>query len=135
MKTLTFKPRTALKKLASSLGLDCRWPHSYSQEGEDLVLARYFAKSSLIYVDVGAHHPTRYSNTYLFYSQGWRGINIDAMPGSMDAFRRDRPRDINIEALVSTSKKPTITFDLMSLPLIPVIPPSPKAEMELVDIV
>ena len=28
-----------------------------------------------------------------------KGINIDAMPGSMQAFNKFRPRDINIEAI------------------------------------
>lgn len=49
------------------------------------------------YIDVGAHHPFRYSNTYKFYLNGWSGINIDAMPGSMRLFNKHRPRDINIE--------------------------------------
>jgi FkbM family methyltransferase len=71
---------------------------SWSQEGEDLILARIFGdKLDGFYVDVGAHHPKRFSNTYYFYRRGWRGINIDAMPGSMNLFDRLRPLDINIE--------------------------------------
>lgn len=71
---------------------------SWSQEGEDQILRRIFeGQQSGFYVDVGAHHPMRFSNTYLFYRRGWSGINIDAMPGSMQAFRKLRPRDINIE--------------------------------------
>jgi len=71
---------------------------SYSQEGEDLILSRILdQKRCGFYVDVGAHHPHRFSNTYLFYRQGWRGINIDAMPGSMKPFKRYRPRDVNLE--------------------------------------
>lgn len=71
---------------------------SWSQEGEDLVLARLFGdKRDGFYIDVGAHHPKRFSNTYFFYRRGWRGINIDAMPGSMNSFNRMRPRDINLE--------------------------------------
>jgi FkbM family methyltransferase len=71
---------------------------AYSQEGEDLLLLRYFEwRSAGFYVDVGAYHPFRYSNTQLFYERGWRGINIDAMPGSMRAFRLSRPRDVNLE--------------------------------------
>lgn len=53
------------------------------------------------YFDVGAYSPKQYSNTYLFYKLGWRGINIEATPGSIARFRRIRPRDISIEALVS----------------------------------
>lgn len=77
---------------------------SYSQEGEDMILRRLFERQDTgFYVDVGAHHPFRYSNTYFFYQLGWRGINIDAMPGSMTHFRRFRPRDINLETPVSNS--------------------------------
>ena len=74
----------------------------YSQEGEDMILRRIFdKKNDGFYVDVGAHHPLRFSNTYLLYKRGWRGINIDAMPGSMKIFRWIRPLDINIESGVA----------------------------------
>src|SRR5580658_8816405 len=76
--------------------------HSFSQEGEDMILASFFeGKKNGFYVDVGAHHPKRFSNTHHFYIRGWRGINVDATPGSMKLFRRTRPDDINIEAAVS----------------------------------
>ena len=75
---------------------------SYSQEGEDLILQRLFGnKNDGFFIDIGAHHPTRFSNTYLFYLKGWRGINIDAMPGSMKLFNRIRSEDINIECPIS----------------------------------
>lgn len=74
----------------------------YSQEGEDIILKRIFNEQKRgLYVDVGAHHPKRFSNTYLFYEKGWTGINIDAMPGSMKAFNKIRPKDINIEQPIS----------------------------------
>lgn len=85
-------------------------PHaraSFSQEGEDLLVARMFdTQGAGFYVDIGAHHPTRFSNTYLLYTMGWRGINIDATPGSMDAFRKLRPDDINLEIAVSSDGQP-----------------------------
>jgi len=75
---------------------------SYSQEGEDMILRRFFEKQKTgFYVDVGAHHPFRFSNTYCLYKQGWQGINIDAMPGGMSVFRQFRKRDINIESGVA----------------------------------
>jgi FkbM family methyltransferase len=77
----------------------------FSQEGEDLVLKRLFSGVDKgFYVDVGAHHPTRFSNTYLLYCKGWRGINIEPFPGSMDLFNSMRPKDINIEAAVGSPK-------------------------------
>ena len=70
---------------------------SYSQEGEDMILNRILKGNNGFYVDVGAHHPRKFSNTCHFYEKGWRGINIDAVPGSMEPFKKYRPRDINIE--------------------------------------
>ena len=75
---------------------------SYSQEGEDLILDRLLRRKPRgYYVDVGAFHPKKFSNTHLFYRRGWSGINIDATPGSMDEFRRVRPRDTNLEIAIS----------------------------------
>ncbi len=74
---------------------------SYSQEGEDLIVERMVSKRSGFYVDVGCHHPFRFSNTYLFYKKGWSGINIDANPKSMKLFNRRRSRDINLEVRIA----------------------------------
>jgi FkbM family methyltransferase len=75
---------------------------SYSQEGEDLIVERLLGgKRGGIYVDVGCHHPFRFSNTYLFYSKGWNGVCIDPLPGTKRLFYKCRPRDIVIEAGVS----------------------------------
>ncbi|CAG1003570.1 hypothetical protein MTYP_03103 [Methylophilaceae bacterium] len=80
---------------------------SYSQEGEDLVLARILGELGItagFFVDIGAHHPTRFSNTYYFYRRGWRGINVDALPGTKKLFQRKRPRDITIECGVGSAE-------------------------------
>lgn len=76
-----------------------RYPRkSWSQGGEDLVLLELLgSRGPGTYVDVGAFHPRWGSNTFALYQHGWSGINIDARPGSMGAFRRNRRRDINLE--------------------------------------
>lgn len=80
---------------------------TYSQFGEDRYLLEHFKDvSNGFFVDVGAYHPRQFSNTYLLYKRGWRGVNIDATPGSMTLFRILRPRDINRELVVSDSDKP-----------------------------
>lgn len=82
----------------------------YSQNGEDLILNRFLDnKKEGFFVDVGAHHPIRFSNTFLFYKKGWSGINIDAMPGSMAAFNKIRPKDINVEKGIAL-KNDKLTF-------------------------
>lgn len=83
---------------------DVHCAKTYSQEGEDMVLRRIFAaKPRGFYVDVGAHHPQRFSNTYWFYQRGWRGINIEPNPDAIAQFRRVRARDINLQVGVSDS--------------------------------
>lgn len=75
---------------------------SFAHEGEDILVERILAKAdSGFYVDIGAYHPIRYSNTYKFYLKGWQGINVDAMPGSMALFKKKRPRDLNLEIPVA----------------------------------
>lgn len=79
---------------------------SFSQEGEDMVLKRIFeGKKTGLYVDVGAHHPFRFSNTYFFYKMGWKGINIDPIPGVKDLFDKYRPNDINLDCGISNKEE------------------------------
>lgn len=76
----------------------------YGQEAEDAVLCALIENALArqgLFVDVGAHHPLRFSNTYKFYQAGWRGINIDPTPGSMIEFNKLRPEDTNLEIGVS----------------------------------
>ncbi len=98
-----------IKHLLNSLNFILHWNpwvnNSYSQEGEDILLKKIFhQKKKGFYVDIGAHHPKRFSNSYLFYQNGWQGINIDCMPGSMKSFHKYRPRDINLELGVAENE-------------------------------
>jgi len=112
--------------------LEVLWKRKYyGQFGEDAVLQNIFRelawrqalenKSGKIqahsgfYVDVGAFAPIQHSNTYWFYKRGWRGINIDATPGSMRIFHRIRRRDINLELAVS-SHEGEITYYTWGIP-------------------
>lgn len=78
----------------------------FSQCGEDAVLRSIFLERVIngppgFYVDVGAYDPFHYSNTHLFYRQGWRGINIEPNPASYNRFLKFRRRDINIQSAVA----------------------------------
>lgn len=79
---------------------------SYGQEGEDIILLRIFEGGMPgFYVDVGAHHPVRFSNTWALYQRGWRGINIDPNPDAIRLFERWRPRDINLALGIAEEPK------------------------------
>lgn len=69
---------------------------SYSQHGEDAWIMPELLKTNLtggIYVEVGANHPTRLSNTYLLYRHGLTGIVIEPNSELAALHRRIRPRD------------------------------------------
>lgn len=82
----------------------------YSQAGEDLLVAYYFdgKHHKGFYVDVGAHHPFRYSNTAFLYKRGWRGINVEPTPSLFKAFPRWRKRDINLNVGIGNGE--ALTF-------------------------
>lgn len=103
---------------------------SFSQEGEDLILARFFGyQADGFYIDVGAHHPLRFSNTQIFYDRGWSGINIDAMPGSMAPFRVHRKRDINLETGVGDVVG-TLKFHVFDEPALNTFDPDVAAQQD-----
>ena len=90
---------------------------TYAQFGEDQVLAELFKDTSHgVYVDVGAHHPTRYSNTFLLYKKGWHGVNIDPNPRAIELFKKARPRDTNLACGVGNAG--TLTYYRFSDPAV-----------------
>lgn len=83
---------------------------SFSQFGEDIFLGNYFyGKRDGFFVDVGAFHAFRASNTYFLYRLGWRGINIEPNPEGYQSLVRHRKRDINLQLAVS-KEEGTATF-------------------------
>ena len=73
---------------------------SFSQDGEDMILSSLFddlgGRKKGFYIDIGALHPFRFSNTAHFYDIGWNGINIEPTPTAIKVFNRYRKRDINL---------------------------------------
>jgi Methyltransferase FkbM domain len=86
---------------------------SHSQFGEDMLLRAILGDQPCgFYVDLGAHHPVYLSNTHRFYRRGWRGLNVDCIPGSMKLFDIIRPRDINVEAVLGMNDGEAATVKL-----------------------
>jgi FkbM family methyltransferase len=78
----------------------------YSRWGEDSFLNNYFKDTANgRYIDIGAFHPFRGSNTYLLYKKGWSGINIDLNKTSIDLFKLARPNDTNLNLAISDANK------------------------------
>lgn len=91
---------------------------SYAQCGEDMIVRFVFDALGIDrprFLDLGAHHPTYLSNTYALYAEGCRGVNVDASPAAIAAFRRVRPDDVNLNLGVGTSSGELQFFE-MSVP-------------------
>ena len=79
---------------------------SYSISSVDLIINRIFSKIRKgVYIDLGCNHPIKYNNTYLLHERGWTGINIDSDLTSIKIFNQFRKKDLNIQALVSSTEK------------------------------
>ena len=97
-----------LKKIAF-LGI---FKKSYSQDKEDLFLINHFkGLRKGYYIDIGCHHPKRFSNTYLLYRNGWNGLNIDANKWAIKLFKLFRYRDENLCAIISDSSQPAVFYE------------------------
>lgn len=80
---------------------------TYAQHGDDLMLVNLCELLGLekpSYLDLGAHHPVNISNTALLYERGARGVNVEANPRLIAAFKKHRPEDITVNIGVGPEK-------------------------------
>lgn len=85
---------------ASNGGIESYIPEFYGQHAEDFVafglLKAMFPKTRArewSYIDIGANHPIRNSNTYLFYKRRASGVVVEPIPRLAELFRKHRERD------------------------------------------
>jgi FkbM family methyltransferase len=86
---------------------------SYAQNMEDVMLWRALHQTvdgPGFYIDAGASDPTVLSVTRAFYDRGWRGINIEPLPEQAALLRRERPRDVTVEAALSDRAETSVSF-------------------------
>jgi FkbM family methyltransferase len=77
---------------------------SFSQHGEDTFIhERFGRKKGGFYVDVGASHPFRLSNTFLLYKNGWRGVTVEPIPLLGRLHKRWRPQDSLVQKAIGLS--------------------------------
>lgn len=76
---------------------------SYARNAEDILLWRAFQTVEKgFFIDVGANAPQQDSVTYLFYEQGWRGVNIEPVVQWYEMLAEVRPEDINLNAAIAS---------------------------------
>jgi FkbM family methyltransferase len=74
---------------------------SFSQHGEDIFFQdRFGKKRDGFYVDIGASHPFRISNSFLLYKNGWRGVTVEPIPLLHRLHSRWRPQDTLVQKAI-----------------------------------
>jgi len=68
----------------------------HSQRDEEKHILEYFKEYKGTFIDIGAFHPTKFSNTRALYENGWKGILIDASPTVYPAIEEEY-KDTDIE--------------------------------------
>jgi FkbM family methyltransferase len=89
---------------------------SYAQCGEDRIahfVLSWLGVPAPTYLDIGAHGPTRFSNTYLFYRAGNTGVCVEPNPALRDAFRRKRPKDVYLGVGIGPEERKGVPFYVM----------------------
>ena len=106
-----------VRKIKSILRPDDYRKISYAQCGEDIIVSGLFQTFGIqkpSYLDLGAHHPTYFSNTYYFYLRRSFGVCVEPDPVSFQRIRRKRGRDICLNVGVGTTSQDKAEFFLMS---------------------
>lgn len=92
---------------------------SLSQSGEDAILAQIFkmlgmAESQCSYLDLGANHAKKLSNTYYFYQKGSRGVLVEANPKLIAELKFYRSGDVILNRCIAGESGQNVDFYLMS---------------------
>jgi hypothetical protein len=90
---------------------------SYSQNSEEAVLLDYFGdKSDGTFLEIGAFHPTRLSNTRALIERGWSGVMVEMSPYALvdlvEAYK-DIPRVRIVAGAVTINAQPPASVWLM----------------------
>jgi FkbM family methyltransferase len=80
---------------------------SYAQQGEDLIVDKileFIGIARPTYLDIGAFAPIVWSNTYLLYQKGCRGVLVEPNPARRGALVAERPGDVVLSVGVGSGE-------------------------------
>jgi FkbM family methyltransferase len=92
---------------------------SYAQSGEDVIVFMLFDHKKVerpTYLDVGAFTPCRLSNTYLFYTQGSRGVLVEPNVDLIPELKHKRPEDTTLNVGVGIDAQAAADYYRMTVP-------------------
>lgn len=92
---------------------------SYSQSGEDLIVDFIMTAMRIkhpTYLDIGAHHPYKISNTAFFYAKGSNGVCIEPDPELFKSINKERKKDTCLNIGIGIGQEGEADFYVMSIP-------------------
>jgi FkbM family methyltransferase len=110
-----------IKKILTKLIKPLIGARSYSQAGEDRILAFLFGTmgiKNISYLDIGANHPEICNNTYLFYRRRSKGILIEPDAAFNRVLQKARPNDKVVQAAISDKETGEADFYIFNEPSI-----------------
>ena len=102
-----------------NIDMDSSDAFSFSQAGEDVITA-YFLKEvgipieKISYLDLGANHAKKLSNTYYFYKRGCRGVLVEANPDLISELKFYRNEDLVLNKCIGDTEGDTVEFYIMN---------------------
>jgi FkbM family methyltransferase len=118
MDFIIMKGNRMLKRLASALRRE-DYQLTYAQCGEDRILQFLLGLLGITkpsYLDIGAHHPTHLSNTYLFYKDGARGVCVEPDPRLCQNIKDGRPHDTCLNIGIAAGDTRNLNFYVFNDP-------------------
>ncbi len=70
---------------------------SYSQNSEEIHIARIVGDQPGRFLDIGAYNPKAFSNTRALYERGWSGVMVEASPGPFLDLLAEYGKDDRVE--------------------------------------
>jgi FkbM family methyltransferase len=105
---------------------------SFAQSGEDLIIDFIFRALGIkkpSYMDVGAHDPYLFSNTYFFYLRGSKGVTIEPDPDLHQRLVKERPGETHLNLGVAATPAARRPFFVMSTPTLSTFSESEASNM------
>ena len=102
-----------------SAGENDEYIASYAQSGEDAIIS-YILKflqiqsNEITYLDLGANHAKKLSNTFYFYKNGGHGVLVEANPELISELQAERPDDVVLNRAIAIDQKREITFYVLT---------------------
>lgn len=91
----------------------------YAQSGEDAIISYILnflqiQPNEITYLDLGANHAKKLSNTFHFYKNGGHGVLVEANPELISELQAERPDDVVLNRAIAIDQKREITFYVLT---------------------